>query len=440
MNDPLHPTAKELNDTLQAGAPHVHALLSSTGKRMFFPRSGIYSQAGEAGRLATHLNGTIGIATDARTPLHLQTVHAHLQNIDPRDAYPYATTCGVPELRDAWRTKILSENPDLPERLTGTPIVTAGLTHAISLIADLFVDPRTPVILPDLSWDTYRLTFETKRGGSLRTYDLFNTYGGFNISGLRDRLHECLVLGEQKAVVILNFPHNPTGFVPNNDEARALLKTLREAAQAGLKIVALVDDAYFGFVYGSGVKTSLFGRLAGLHEHILAVKADGVSKELYAWGLRIGFLTFAHWHTSVRSALEEKAAGLVNATVSSASHPMQTALLNALRDPGTQQERTAKLELLKRRYRVVQSLLESGRFDDAWTPYTSGGGYFVTLRLKYANAEVVRQRLLHEDGIGIIALGDERVRVAYSSVDEHDLPRLFLKLHEAVRLSRKAAV
>ena len=47
----------------------------------------------------------------------------------------------------------------------------------------------------------------------------------------------------------------------------------------------LVDDAYFGLVYEDNVfKESIFARLAGLSENIMAVKLDGPTKEDYVWG------------------------------------------------------------------------------------------------------------------------------------------------------------
>ena len=66
--------------------------------------------------------------------------------------------------------------------------------------------------------------------------------------------------------------------------ANALRDILLQSAQAGNRIVALLDDAYFGLVYESNVaKESLFAALADLHENILAVKLDG-PVQLYVKG------------------------------------------------------------------------------------------------------------------------------------------------------------
>ena len=60
-----------------------------------------------------------------------------------------------------------------------------------------------------------------------------------------------------------------------------------------MKLVVLLDDAYFGLFYEDSIKESLFGLLADTHPNILPVKIDGATKENYVWGLRVGFITYA---------------------------------------------------------------------------------------------------------------------------------------------------
>jgi len=59
-------------------------------------------------------------------------------------------------------------------------------------------------------------------------------------------------IGEKK-VLLLNFPNNPTGYTPTEEEQKALVEAIKEAAEAGKKVVVWVDDAYFGLVYEDGV-------------------------------------------------------------------------------------------------------------------------------------------------------------------------------------------
>lgn len=83
-------------------------------------------------------------------------------------------------------------------------------------------------------------------------------------------------------------------------------------------LVVICDDAYFGLVYKKGIdQESIFSRLYHLHENILAVKIDGITKEYFAWGLRMGFVTYGCKNGSRKfyQALEDKTAGAVRATV-----------------------------------------------------------------------------------------------------------------------------
>jgi len=47
------------------------------------------------------------------------------------------------------------------------------------------------------------------------------------------------------------------------------------------------------------------------------------------------------------------------------------------------------------------------------------------LRLKDINAEQFRLRLLDKYGIGVIATDDRDIRIAFSCIEEDDIPELF---------------
>ena len=110
---------------------------------------------------------------------------------------------------------------------------------------------------------------------------------------------------------------------------------LYEAAEEGRNLVVVSDDAYFGLFYGDDLlKESLFARLAGLHQRILAVKVDGPTKEEYVWGFRTGMLTFAarafFSSDALYQALEKKAAGAIRSAISNCSHLSQSVLVKAM--------------------------------------------------------------------------------------------------------------
>ena len=89
------------------------------------------------------------------------------------------------------------------------------------------------------------------------------------------------------------------------------------------------------------------------------------------------------------------------------------------------EEKQQKFATLKARALKVKESLSNECYSTAWTPYPFNSGYFMCLRLNGVNAEQYRQQLLEEYGIGVIATGESDIRVAFSCVEESDVPTLF---------------
>src|SRR5262249_43499887 len=158
-----------LNATLLEAAPELHAMLSSLGKRLYFPK-GILSQSAEAKQKAHRFNATIGIATEKGQAMHLPSVQSHLVGIAPDEAFTYAPAPGRQRLRERWLEKQLAENPSQRGKQVGLPIVTSALTHGLSIVGDLFVETGDVILLPDQLWGNYRLTYEVRLGAKIVTY------------------------------------------------------------------------------------------------------------------------------------------------------------------------------------------------------------------------------------------------------------------------------
>ena len=77
----------------------------------------------------------------------------------PAEALTYAPATGRPDLRKKWREDLLRKNPSLAGKSFSMPIVTSGVTHALSLVGDLFVDKGDMVLVPDKFWENYELLF-----------------------------------------------------------------------------------------------------------------------------------------------------------------------------------------------------------------------------------------------------------------------------------------
>lgn len=441
MAEKLNPLALELNERLEKAAPEVAAMLSAYGRRLYFPK-GILSQGAEAKKHAHRFNATIGIATEGGGPMYLPSVQRHLPDLAPDEIYNYAPPAGRPGLRERWREKLLAENPSLSGKAFGLPITTAAITHGLSLAGELFVDPGDRIVLPDKLWGNYRLGYEVRLGAEIVTFPFFEG-GGFNTAAFADALEQN-AREREKLIVLLNFPNNPTGYMPTDAEGDAIVAALVARAEAGTRIVALCDDAYFGLFFhlgGESMTESLFARLAGRHPNLLAVKLDGATKELFVWGLRCGFITYGPGRPEtadeVNAVLDAKTRGAIRAGVSNSPMLSQSLVEKALAEPSIADERHEKGELLRARATKVFEVAGAPRFAESWEVYPFNSGYFMCVKVRGADAEAVRRKLLEEDGIGVVSLGESDVRVAFSCLEEEGVEPLFEALHRVIQALRE---
>jgi len=435
VKDTTPPLAAELNEVITRENAEVFAMLSELGRRLYFPK-GILAQAAEAKEKATRFDATIGIAREKGKAMFLPSVMQYFPALAPGETLTYAPATGQPALRKQWRELLLTKNPSLAGKSFSTPIVTSGVTHALSLAGDLFLDKRDTLLLPDKYWENYDLLFSVRFQARIATYSFFNRAGGFNVQALARALARRPA--GAKTVLILNFPNNPTGYSIRKEEADAVVATLVAAAEGGQRLVVITDDAYFGLFYEeAALHESLFARLAGAHPRLLAVKVDGPTKEQFVWGFRTGMLTFsavaANDPAALYGALEKKVAGAIRSAISNCSQPAQTVLSKAIASQAMPQEQAEKRAILEARARRTQEILASREFADVWTPYPFNAGYFMCLRMKKVGAEAFRKHLLEAHGIGVIAEGETDIRVAFSAVEEDDLPELFATMARAAR-------
>jgi aspartate/methionine/tyrosine aminotransferase len=426
----MNQMAAELNDVIQKENRHVFEMLSSLGREMYFPK-GILTQSAEARAKAKKFNATLGVATEGGHMMFLPSLIKQLGPLSPDEVLNYAPPAGLPELREAWKAKELRDNPSLadPRRPMSLPIVTSGLTHGLSILADLFCEPGDMLLLPDQAWGNYRLTFGVRRGANVVIYPFYGESGGFNVEGFRAALMEAHK-SKRKVIVILNFPNNPTGYSLTNVEAVGVARALREKATAGLNVVAIVDDAYFGLLYDpEAMRESLFTLLAGGPERLLAVKCDAATKEVFVWGLRVGFLSFSAGKLAadnpLYAALEKKVCGEIRGVLSNCSMLSQRATLNALLSPTFYAERQERQGTLRARAEEVQRVLADKRFDPAWEALRFNSGYFMCLKLRRVTAESLRRHLLEKYGVGTIATAERDLRIAFSCVEKEQIAELF---------------
>ena len=421
--------AQEFNETIKKTNPHIYEMLSKMGKALFFPK-GILSQGAEAKQKAYKLNATIGIATEGKSVLSLPSLTKYVKNIDPDDYLPYAPSFGVLALREEWKAQIYKKNPSLADKQISLPVVGSGITHGVSILSDMWVDDNDVIVLPDMMWGNYNMTFCVRNNARIVHYKSYDdNLTQFNIDSFEETIKQ-QAKENDKIVTILNFPHNPTGYSVSTEEAKKIADILIKTAQNGTNVVAACDDAYFGlFFEDSTYKESLFSMLSGADERLLAVKLDGATKEEYAWGIRTGFVTYGICADKdiekTYKALENKTAGCIRGNISNASHLSQTILLKSLADEKHDIYKQEKFNLLKQRALKVKEVLKDPKFKDAFDVYPFNSGYFMCVRLKDVNAETLRLHLLDNYGTGLISIGENNIRVAFSCLEEEDTETLF---------------
>jgi aspartate/methionine/tyrosine aminotransferase len=428
----INPQAQELNKTIQTQNKTVYELLSKRGKAIYFPKKGILAQ-GMAAK-GKEINATIGTAyEDDGKPMVLGSIAERIK-LDSKDVFPYAGSEGLKTIRDKWQELQKLKNPSLGAKEYSLPVVTCGVTNGLSIIGYLFADSADKIICPDLYWENYDLVFDNAYGAKLKFFNLFKN-GKFDTESFRATVND----GRPgKKIVLLNFPNNPSGYTPTKEAARQITGVLKNAAEAGNKLAVILDDSYFGLVFENDIyPESLFTQLADMHENLLAIKVDGLTKEEYAWGLRIGFVAYGIKNGSrmLYQALEEKTAGAVRGNISNAPHLSQSLFLAAATAETYPKEKQRNRDKIAERYLKVKEILAAHQ---EYRPYFEGlpfnSGYFMCVRIKKQNVDKVWQTLLDKYSTGVICYSEKNIlRIAFASTPTGKLEKLFNNIYSACK-------
>ncbi|HKH44986.1 MAG TPA: aminotransferase class I/II-fold pyridoxal phosphate-dependent enzyme [Thermoanaerobaculia bacterium] len=422
----------EINALLRDGAPALFRALSSLGQRVYFPPD-VPGQSAEARGKA--INGTIGQITDGRGgAVPLPSMAAALSGLSSEDqsrALLYSPVEGIPEARQRWRAwQRRGVAEEIPSSL---PLVTAGLTHSLSIVADLFGGEGRPVAIPRPFWGNYRQTFSVRTGAEVKAAPGY-VEGRYNTRAIAEALDG--VPDGEPAVALLNLPSNPGGYsltVAERNEVRESLLGVAERRP----LVVVCDDAYAGLVFEPDIpRESLFWELIGAHPNLVPVKVDGGTKEFSFFGGRIGFVTFAcEPESGAARALESKVKTLVRSTIGSPVATSQVLLLQALRKEGIETEVEAVRTLLEERYRALQGALATVDPELLTVlPFNSGCFALVEIPGKLGiTSEQARRHLLEHHDTGLISMEPRYLRIAHCSVDAAALPELVRRLEQGVR-------
>jgi aspartate/methionine/tyrosine aminotransferase len=428
----INAQAEELNRIIRSQSPVVFDLLSRKGKAIYFPKMGVLAQGNAA--KGKEINATIGTAyeNDGK-PMILPSIASRL-SLDTKDAFPYAPSDGLMTLRNKWQELIRAKNPSLGAREISLPLVTCGVTHGLSITGYMFAEETDSVILADLYWENYDLVYTNAFGAELKFFNFFKDRA-FDIASFTET-----VCGGPagKKIVLLNFPNNPSGYTPTGPAAAAIVAALKQSAEAGNKLVVILDDSYFGLAFEEDVyKESLFAAVSSLHPNILAVKVDGITKEEYAWGFRVGFVTYGikNGAKELYKALEDKTAGAIRGNISNSPHPSQSLFVNALKSDSYSREKLSNKEKIRERYAKVKSVLSSHKeYEEYFEALPFNSGYFMCIRLKRGSAQKIWEILLDQYSTGVICYSDKNLfRIAFASTPLSQIEKMFDNIYLACK-------
>jgi len=444
--------------------PLYHAL-SEVGKRIFLP-DGIFYWAGRA-KKEGDINGTIGSAfgfekdfidegLEEWVPCYLKDFKDY-SSLNVKEIVPYAPIGGVAEVRKIWKEWIVKKSQstqrdklDLIEHSISTPIVTQGITNGIYMTCSFILNPGESIISPNKRWGNYDNIITKNIGAEIKSFEFFRE-SKLNIQGLKDAIEE-QAKEQTKIVLILNFPNNPTGYCPTYDEVKQMMAALKESQQKiRLPFIIIVDDAYEPYIYNEDVhQRSIFYEILELEEDIIPVKLDGISKELLAYGGRVGFATYGlkrRWVDSeeefetLKAELNNKLEGLNRSTISNTNHFYQAVTQKMFSEKGMDKiidAREKVRQMLKKRYDLINAkLLEIDSPEISIDPNAGGFFLFLNLNPEKMRATVFADHLLKQYKVGVIPIEKldkniNGIRIAYCSIDLEKIPELVNRIKSAL--------
>ena len=203
----------------------------------------------------------------------IERIEHHLRS----GANQYAPMTGVPSLRKAIAEKtarLQNRNLDVNTEITICSGATEGLFSAIQAIVRM----GDEVIVFDPVYDSYEPAV-TLAGGVTTHVPLAISDDGFDFSIDWQRLEDAL--NARTRLVIINFPHNPTGAILSRDDLSRLAGMLRDTSA-----YLLSDEVYEHIVFDDKPHISALSH-DELWERSLVISSFG--KTYHATGWKVGY-------------------------------------------------------------------------------------------------------------------------------------------------------
>lgn len=292
----------------------------------------------------------------------------------------YAPMAGVPALRQAIHEKVAAlqgYSYDVDTDIT----VTSGATEALTSSILALVHPGDEVILIDPSYDLYAPVVVLAGGCAVRVPMIPPTSENPGFSLDWNAIGDAVTHRTQ--LLILNFPHNPSGLTLTVDDLDAL-----ETIAARHPFLILSDEAYEHIVFDGRQHVSPVSR------PLLAARCILVSsfaKTLHATAWKIGYCC-------APPEISKEIRKVHQFAVYSVNTPIQIGIAAYLRQ-------TTSIQSLSSFYQKKRDRLIQGLASTKLKPLRSEGTFFLvvdTQTLEQTSEKDLAVRLTHEAGVASI--------------------------------------
>jgi aspartate aminotransferase len=203
-----------------------------------------------------------------------QAIAAGVKALESDDA-KYTAPAGIPELRDAILN--YARGRGIPAELHNI-VVTSSAKPMLQYALLLAVNPGDEVLIPSIGFPIYPSAVRLA-GGIVKTYPIALTNGRWQVDfGALEG-----ALTSRTRAIVLNTPHNPTGWTASPED---LARIGRIATERNLWVIS--DEIYNGLAYDypDGGSPSA-AAVPGLLDRTIII--DGFSKRWSMTGWRLGF-------------------------------------------------------------------------------------------------------------------------------------------------------
>ncbi len=230
-----------------------------------------------------------------------------------------------------------------------------------------------------------------------------------------ERLRELIIPSTK--LIIVNFPHNPTGFVPDRDEWEMIVKT---AADNG--IVLFSDEMYRGLVHNGHVDKTV--PACDLYEN--GVSLWGMSKSFGLAGLRTGWLASHNIKLLDQAEAFKDYLSICNSPL---NETLSTIALN-----NSKRIIAGNIEKIKRNLELFRQFQERNRWFCDFPEPIGGSTAFIRLLIREPAMEFA-EKLVKETGIMLLPsetfnYGKKHVRIGFG---RENFPEVLDKFEKYIR-------